>query len=156
MALTLGLRPRLILEALGTASDLGEKIKNSAKDLAVSVAGSYLVIKIPHERRHYWSPQLQVGLDDRDGRVQVNGLITPMPAVWTMFAGIYALILVLGFFGTMYGLAQWQLGHSPFALWSFPLTLLLLGGVYGAALVGQRIGHDQTEELTAFLRGCLE
>jgi len=79
-----------------------------------------------------------------------------MPAVWTLFAGVYALVLVLGFFGTIYGLAQWQLDQPPYALWSFPATLLLIGSVYAAAMVGQRLGNEQTRELTAFLHHCLE
>ena len=156
MGLNFGLRPRLELDVPGNAAGLGKQIREASTVYASTVVGNYLVIKIPEERQHYWSPQLQVEMEDRSGVVHVNGLFTPMPSVWTLFAGAYGLILVLGFFGTIYGLAQLQLGHPPRGLWSCPVAIALVAGVYGAALFGQRVGHEQTEELAAFLRRCLE
>ena len=156
MAITLGLRPRIRFEVAGEATALAGRVRQASADYQVTVAGTYVVVRIPDERQHYWSPQLQVTLEDHHERVLVSGLITPMPAVWTLFAGIYALVLVLGFFGTIYGLAQWQLDQPPYALWSFPATLLLIGSVYAASMVGQRLGNEQTRELTAFLHHCLE
>lgn len=156
MGLSFGLRPRLHLDVPGTAGELGQRIRGASQAYTSHVVGNYLVIKIPEERQHYWSPQLQVEMEDRDGTVHVNGLFTPMPSVWTMFAGAYGLILVLGFFGTIYGLAQLQLDSTPHGLWSFPVAMGLIAVVYGAALFGQRVGHEQTEELAAFLRHCLE
>jgi uncharacterized integral membrane protein len=156
VGLTFGLRPRLQLDVPGTAGELGQRIREASTAYTTTVVGNYLVIKIPEQRQHYWSPQLQVEMEERDGTVHVNGLFTPMPAVWTLFAGAYAFILVLGFFGTIYGLAQLQLKHPPYGLWSFPITLALIAAVYGAALFGQRVGHEQTEELAAFLHHCLK
>ena len=133
MPITLGLRPRLDFVVPGKANALAERVRQEPSDYDIMVVGTYIVVRIPESRRHIWSPQLQVTLEDQDDKVYVNGLITPMPEVWTFFVGVYALISVLGFFGTIYGLAQWQLDHTAYALWSFPVTLLLLGCVYAAA-----------------------
>ena len=155
MPLTLGLRPRWILDAPGTADEVHARIRETASVYTVEAADRYLVIKTPKDRQHFWSPQLQVELEDRDGAVHVNGLITPMPSVWTMFALTYGTIVVLGFFGGVFGLAQLQLGQAPYGLYSIPVAALLLAAVYGAAQVGQRLGHEQMEELTEFLEACL-
>ena len=54
-----------------------------------------------------------------------------------------------------FGLAQLQLKQPPVALWSLPVTLLLVVLIYAGALLGQRLGNDQMDELTAFLHECL-
>lgn len=156
MPITLGLRPRLKFNVPGDSETMSQKIREAYSEYNVTVTDSYLVINIPKERQHYWSPHLQVELEDNDGEVLVSGLITPMPAVWTMFAGMYSLILVLGFFGTIYGLAQKQLGQAATGLWSIPISILLLACVYAAAMIGQRIGRKQTEELVQFLHACAD
>ena len=110
------------------------------------------MIKIPEERQHYWSPQLQLTLEERnDGGVRVNGLITPMPSVWTLFAGGYGISAALGPFVGTFGLAQWQLGHKPWALLAFPVAMLLIALLYLAARYGQHLGEEQTRELTGFV-----
>jgi len=156
MPLTLGLRPKLRFTVTREVNTCREVLLQAASDYAVTSSGQYLVVQIPKERQHYWSPNLQISLDAAEEQTQVNALITPMPAVWTLFAFSYILILTLGFFGTLYGLAQWQLKQPAPGLWALPITLGLIAVVYSAALIGQRIGHAQTEELTNFLHQSLE
>jgi hypothetical protein len=157
MPVTLGLRPKLQFDVEGTSPEICRQIRDAQSIYPVTALDHYLVITIPQERRHYWSPQLQIELEDNgNGTVHVSGLITPMPAVWTLFAGIYTTILVMGFFGLMFGLAQLQLDITPaWGMWSLPLSAGLIGLVYAAAMIGQSIGREQTRELTAFLDQCL-
>jgi uncharacterized integral membrane protein len=75
--------------------------------------------------------------------------------VWTAFAGIYALVVFAGFTGFTFGLAQLQLKQPAPALWSLPAMVVMLAMVYIGAMIGQRLGHDQMDELTAFLEDCL-
>jgi len=156
MPIALGLRPRLRLNVPGTADAIAARVQAASGDYGVTALGTYLVISIPPEQRHYWSPQLQITLEDHDGGVHVSGLITPMPAVWTLFAGLYALVVTLGFFGTIVGLAQLTIDRHPNFLWCAPITAILLAVIYAAARLGQKLGHEQTEELTAFLHRCTE
>ncbi|MBU0676673.1 MAG: hypothetical protein KJ626_01020 [Verrucomicrobia bacterium] len=152
MAMTLRLRPKLEFTLTGTVAQVVVRLRDTSSDYIITVVDNYVIIALPAARRHYWSPQLQVSLDDEGEHVHVHGLVTPMPTVWMLFAGIYTAIVTLGFFATMFGLAQHHVGQKPMGLWAVPISLFLIGVVYIAARIGQRIGREQTEELTAFLR----
>ncbi|MFT5130005.1 MAG: hypothetical protein ACI8W8_003634 [Rhodothermales bacterium] len=155
MPITLGLRPIIKLEASGTVADVTRRIREAPTDYNVTVANQYILVKIPESRRHYWSPQLQIEIEEHESGTRLTELITPMPSVWTLFAMSYIAVLVLGVFGSIVGLAQLQLDQDAPWLWSLPAAALLIACIYGAAKIGQRIGRAQVEELTAFLRGCL-
>ena len=156
MALTLGLRPRLRFSSERTPEECRDLLLRVATEYAVSAFPRYLIVQIPESQQHYWSPHLQLTLDpDEKGQTLIRGLITPRPTVWTLFAGFYGVILVLGFFASVYGLAQWQLNHPTAWVWSPVISACLLAVVYGAARVGQQLGRTQTEELLKFLQGCL-
>ena len=154
MPITLGLRPHIAYTVPSDPEKVGAQIREKAAGYPIADTGHYFVVSIPEDRRHYWSPQLQVTLSESEEGARVSGLITPMPAVWTLFAMTYIGIIVLGFFATIYGLAQRTLGNSSPALWSAPIALTMIGCVYAAAQLGQRIGHDQTEELLNILNSC--
>ncbi len=155
MPLTLGLRPRLELNVPGGKAVQIDAIRSVDGRCTVTRVQSYLVITIPESRQHFWSPQLQVEIEETPEGLSVRGLITPMPAVWTLFAAMYGVILVFGFFGTMFGLAQLQLGQPPHGLWSIPAASAALFAVYAAALAGQHLGRNQTRELVSLLREML-
>lgn len=135
--------------------DVKRRIRETSTDYLVSIVNNYIVVKIPEGRRHYWSPQLQIDLEEQETGTRVVEVITPMPAVWTMFAMSYITVLLMGFFGGIVGLVQLQLSQPAPWLWSFPVAASLLTLIYAAAKFGQRMGKAQVEELTAFLRGCL-
>lgn len=155
MKFHLGLRPHFEQSVPGSVESLAAQIKNATSIFKVTVAGSYIVIAMPDIEQHFWSPQMQLNLEEQDGSVTIHGLITPMPAVWTMFAIAYLAVIVLGFFGTIYGMAAKQLGASSLFLWSGPAALALLGLIYAAAHVGQRLGRAQTVDLQHFLERAL-
>lgn len=155
MPITLGLRPCIKLDASGAPTDVKRRIRDASTDYPITIVNHYIVVKIPESRRHYWSPQLQIDLQEQESGTRVTEVITPMPAVWTLFAMSFIAVVLLGFFGSIVGLAQLQLGQPAPWLWSFPAAILLIAAIYAAAKVGQRIGHAQVEELTAFLRSCL-
>jgi len=116
-----------------------------------TVSGHFVILRIPDERQHLGSPQLSFEVEaDGEGAV-LNGLFMPMPSVWTAFMALYGLIVFGGFCGAVYGYAQIQIDHPPTALWSLPLTFVLLILVYVAAGIGKHRGHQQIEELQLFV-----
>lgn len=117
------------------------------------------VLKIPLERRHFWSPELSLTIEhvDQDpARTRVRGVIAPHPDIWTGFVFAYGTLFLVGLCGLMYGMAQLSLGRSPAALLIPVASLALAGFVYGAAFIGQGLGADEVYRLRGYLDGCLE
>lgn len=86
----------------------------------------------------------------------LEGRFGPHPHVWTMFVAIYAHIAFLAIGGSMYGISQWMLHESPWALWLVPGAGLLAGVVYLSAFYGQGLGSEQMYVLRSFVADALE
>lgn len=113
-------------------------------------------LRVGKAEAHLWSPTLNVKVrDDEDGR-RVMGRFAPHPNVWTTFMAIYGVLVMGGIFGSMYGIAQWMLGRSPWALMAAPVAAALFGFVYGAAFIGQGLGAEQMYVLRAVVDAALE
>ena len=85
----------------------------------------------------------------------LHGRIGPHPHIWTMFLGLHAVVAFAGLGGVMYGLAQWTIGQSPWALMALPAALALHAFIAGAAFVGQGLGADQVHRVRAFVEDTL-
>lgn len=113
------------------------------------------VLRIPPNRRHFWSPELQVGVDsDSDGSL-VSGLFGPRPGVWSMYVALYAFVLFVAIMGGSFGASQIMLGQAPLAFWSLPASVTAALAVYGIGRVGRRLGREQIQELDSFLNRTL-
>ena len=117
--------------------------------------GDRLELSIPREERHYWSPHLSVVIDEDGGVVVAEGRFGPHPHVWTMFLAIYAVVIFAGLAGAMYGLSQWVMGQSPWALWTVPASAVLWALVYLSAFYGQGLGREQMYRLRSFVEDAL-
>lgn len=117
--------------------------------------GAHVVLTVPPQAQHYWSPQLSLDVERRDGRTHLHGLFAPRPAVWTLFVALYAMAGFGGLVGVLFGLSQWGLDQPAHALWAVPAALVLAGVAYGLALVGQRLGASQMRLLRTFLDDAL-
>lgn len=159
MTAKLRMRPRMMVETTAPEQELFRVLRRRFASAECpfegTIAGRYVVIRIPEDRQHFWSPQFQIEVSPRDHGLLLDGLFMPPAAVWTAFAGVYALVIFAGFTGFTFGLAQLHLQQPATALWSLPAMLVMLGLIYGAALIGQRLGHGQMEELSGFLQDCL-
>ena len=124
----------------------------------LTVLERHVTVDIRDDLRHMWSPQLSLQLDERsDGQPgsELHGLFGPSPAIWTSFLAAYASVSIVMFFGGILGLAQQVAKQAPWGYLSLPLGALLLAGIYGASLVGQRLAAEQMEQLACFLRAAL-
>ena len=71
--------------------------------------------------------------------------------------GIYILIALAGLAGISYGIVQYTLGQSPWALWIAPAALALFGFVYGATLIGPGLGAEQMYTMRSLIdRACVD
>lgn len=108
------------------------------------------------DETHFWSPHLDVSLQENDGGTRLFGRFAPHPAVWTGFIATQAVIGFLGLCAGVYGASQWMLGRDPWALWLLALCVLAGAIVYLFAYVGQSLGQSQMYGLRAFLDRALE
>ena len=102
--------------------------------------------------RHFWSPAIDLELDDEGEVTRLWGRFGPHPDVWGLFLGLYAVSVFSTIAGLVLGYAQWFIGAPPWGL------LVALGSVtfglvvYATSFIGQRLGHDQMIVLETFLR----
>lgn len=113
-------------------------------------------LRIPEHDQHFFSPVLALKVADIDGRTMLLGRFAPAPHIWMFYMAVYGVLAMVATGGAMYGASQWMLDRSPWALWLVPLSLVLMGFVYGAAFIGQGLGSEQMYELRTFLDNVLE
>ena len=109
-------------------------------------------IAIDGKENHFYSPQLVLRCrDDGDG-TRIEARFGPDPYVWAFYVLGAGGLTVFTFFATMFGIGQWMIGQTPYALLVAPGAATLAGLVYGASFVGQGMSQDQMY----FLRHAVE
>lgn len=154
------MRPRFSIPVQGSAEDarrlLSAALAADGCPVRGGRVGDRFELKLPEEEQHYWSPHLSLVLDDEDGPVILEGRFGPHPHVWTMFVAIYAHIAFLAIGASMYGISQWMLHETPWALWLVPVAGLLAGIVYLSAFYGQGLGSEHMYALRHFVEDALQ
>ncbi len=150
-----GMRPRFEMTVPRTPAQTLQQLHDTLEQpdgaITGSILGRHVRLRIPEGQRTFWTPQLDVEVEAHEDGALVRGLFGPHPDIWTFFIATYAVMTFCGITGLLFGLVQWSLGWSAWALWSVPAAALMIGSVYVVALMGQRLGHDQMIQLRAFL-----
>jgi len=157
----LALRPRFqkTLDASPQAVlDHFESFLNSDSETAVgTIVQHHIMIRIPDADLHYWSPQLDLELEeDENNGTHIRGLVGPSSSVWTKFVFLYFAGGSAALTGAVIALSQWTLHKPMWGLWIFMLCLALLVGTYIMGQTGKRLAHDQTMQLKYFYKDCIE
>ena len=149
------LRPRFkypidmnVEEALACLESAAQHPQSSCR---VSIVDHRAFINIPPTERHFWSPHMEVTVEDREEGTVLVGLLGPNPTVWSLFLFFYAAVGVASTFGIVHGLTLWQLRGEQWGLWFIPLAGLAFVMVYLVSKAGQRLGKDQMYQLYYFL-----
>jgi hypothetical protein len=104
----------------------------------------FLCFRIHPDDRHFWSPRLNLSIDERaDGGTIVHGIYGPNADVWGMFLYSYLIVGLLALFSGLFGFCQWWLGEYAWGLWIHGGMLLGLLGLYIAAQFGQKLAARQ-------------
>lgn len=156
------LTPRFRLKIQAEKEDVFEQIIQSIpeqKDLKITKASHYLLIKFREEQEEYWSPELQVqptqDYTDKN-KLILRCVIGPRQNVWVMFVFIYSAIILLTLFGGMFGLVQYQLTQSSSFLWVWPIGTIMFLSILAISKIGQYKARNQALRLTSFLYHALE
>ena len=157
---SLRMRPRFTRTVSMLPNQVTDRLRTALKDPGATCIGRvyerHAMLQIPHNERHYWSPQLSLSMEKEGSETRIHGLFAPRPAVWSMFIALYVFIGFSGVMGVIFGWSQWSIGQQAMALWAGPLAILLALGVYGLARVGQRLGYQQMIQLRDFTDQALK
>ena len=117
----------------------------------------HAVVQICDRERTFWSPYLNLEVEDEPDGSAIRGRFSPHPNVWTMFMGVYILIAIIALGGLSYGIVQYTLGQSPWAFLIVPAAIAFFGFVYGATLIGQGLGAEQMYTMRSLVdRACVD
>ena len=151
----LRIRPRFRTETPLAPDAIKERIEQALeseeKKCTGKIVDNHVILKIPKNEQHYWSPMLTLELESTEKGSLIRGLFGPKPAVWTMFVFFYSAIGFLTMMGLIFGLSQMMLKMDAYGLWTVPVGVFLLVGLFVLSKVGQRLGHDQMRLLKDFL-----
>lgn len=147
------IRPRFQKKVAITVEELKEEIKTElgkTKECIGSFSNHMAIIKLPFNEQHYWSPQLSLILDEKEGYTEIRGLYGPNPSIWVMFAFGYGALAVVGLFHLIIGFSMWQMGkgYSVLSFLIVEVSFAIL--LYIAAQMGQKKGASQLYRLHFF------
>jgi hypothetical protein len=111
----------------------------------------HIILKIKKEAQHYWSPQLNLALEEVDDGTLIRGRYEPHHNVWTLFILIYLALSILALFVFIFGASQWGLGLPAKILWLIPVLLAMAAGLYFVSQIGQKLGAEETFALHHFV-----
>lgn len=155
------LRPRFKAEVPFGVEEIGSRIKASLqqnKQLVIGkVVGNMAVLSIPDDKKHFWSPQLTLGMDTTDtmGVTMLRGMYGPSTSVWLGFVFTYGVLGIIACFSLIIGSSHWMMGKPANELYLALICGLCIGGLYLISFSGQKMGADQMQELHAFVEDCL-
>ena len=153
------LRPSFRYQCTGGAESVATRIADALKLPGAPCRGRVrdgrLELVVNVEDPHFWAPEMRARIFEEGPQTIVQGHFAPKPETWTMFLAIYAATLFSTGIGGVFGLAQWQLGSSPWALWTVPAGLAAIGMVWLGARLGQRLGADNMQTLQTFVEQVL-
>ncbi|MEZ6092199.1 MAG: hypothetical protein R3C05_30205 [Pirellulaceae bacterium] len=146
------MRPTFAISMPFTARDAADKIRTEIRrhNLQHCTRSKGVVAEffVEPEDCRYWSPHLSLQLHDTEpGQSQLFGRFSPRPEVWTLVMFVYAFSVFIMFAASIWGYAQWMLGARPWALLLIPLSILVIGLLHVASLIGQSWSSDQIELL---------
>lgn len=155
------LRPRFRMEFDESQEALLSKFKDNLKDgdckYCSKIVDGHIIIDVPKDENHFWSPQLNIEVEKNDDGVTiVKGLFGPKATIWTLFMFFHFAVAVafIGFAVTAY--VQWNLKEdystALYIVISLPIVWVVM---YFLGRWGRSTGHKQMDELYKFMMKTL-
>ncbi len=150
------LKPRFKIELQEEKEGVINRFRDNLKDTNCKyrskIVGNHIVIDVPKEEEHFWSPQLHVEVENEKEQIIVKGVLGPQPKIWTFFMFLHFAVAIAFFVFFVMFYTKWNLKQDyTFSMIMFiamPVIWLLL---YVAGQLGKKIGYDQMKELHDFL-----
>jgi len=149
------IRPRFKLNSTLSCEEIIEKIRLALDQHQLSVKGTiidqHIILRIPLDEQHYWSPQLDLDLEVTKHGTKIKGLFGPRPSVWFMYIFFYGVLGFVSMIVMIMGFSQLNLGLSARILWILPITIVLFLFAFFTAKAGQKLGSAEMQRLYHFL-----
>lgn len=156
------LRPRFQINLKEEREQVISIFKNTFKETSCKYTGKvvdgHIVIDIPKEENHFWSPQLHIEIEKvNETSSLLKGLFGPKPQVWTLFMFIHfgVAMLFIGFLIRLY--VQWtlkiDLTISFVIIICLPIIWFIL---YFLGRIGKSTGNNQMQELHDFMESVVK
>ncbi len=154
------LRPRfkIILEQDNeSALTLFQHAKTSQTEFIVSRVDDHVFIKYPQEKRHFWSPQLHLEINEIDtNSSQLYGLFGPSPTVWTLFMFLHFMVAGLFIAFGIWAYTNWSLEKGFAIQLAITLFMVIVWFVlYFMGRVGRSSGKGEMHALHVFMNSIL-
>lgn len=120
-----------------------------------SVSG-HILISFKRAKRHFWSPVLDLNMEEENDATLLRALIGPEPSIWTMFMFFYAVGGLAVTAGLILGYSQYILGHGVWYFLLIPAGLAIVLFFYLAGLFGKARAREQMHELMDFTEDSLK
>ncbi|MBW2161758.1 MAG: hypothetical protein JRH14_17640 [Deltaproteobacteria bacterium] len=155
------MRPRFELQLPVARETWLDALRSALRDDAGALRGQvfrkHAVVEMRDGQRTFWSPYLNIEVEDEPDGSAIRGRFSPHPNVWTMFMAVYIFLAIVALGGITYGIVQLTLGQPPWALWIAPAAVAVFGFVYGATLIGQGLGAEQMYVMRSLIdRTCVD
>lgn len=148
-------RPRFTLDLAMPPNAVIERVREAlAQNEAVvgQVFRRTIHLTVRPADTHFWSPHLDVQLEETRTGTRVAAMFSPHPHVWQAFLGVQLVFGLLAIISAVWTFSVATIGQDyKTSLAIFALMMFGGGFSYGAAYVGQGIGSAQMYELRAFL-----
>jgi hypothetical protein len=155
------LRPRFKIDFDKSESDLMDSFKTNLSNgdckYCSKIVDGHIVIDVPKEECHFWSPQLTIEIVKGETTTSVvKGLFGPKPQVWTLFMFLHFAVGItfVVFLTLLY--VRWSF-EEPLL---FPIIMVIALPIiwvvfYFIGRWGRRQGKLQMEELHRFMMKTL-
>jgi len=102
---------------------------------------------VPETDRRVYSPWLSVTAESEAMGCRVRARFGPHPHVWTWYLFCTFATTFTVFVGLIWGYAQWVLDEKPWAFLAVPIGLVAVAVLWACSKLGQRLGHEQMNDL---------
>ena len=156
------LRPRFQLDLDQSSDVLLDRFKSNLMEgdckYCSRIVDNHIVIDVPENESHFWSPQLQVEIEEIDPKkAKIKGLFGPKPQVWTLFMFIHFAVGTAFLVFTVIVYSRWSLKESlifPVAMLVGLVIIWIL--LYLLGRLGKSTGEKQMTELKSFMNATLQ
>ncbi len=155
------LKPRFKMEFDKNKKEILNKFKDNLEDencrYCSKIIDHHIVIDVPVEEEHFWSPQMHVEIENEENKTVVKGVLGPKPKVWTFFIFLHFAVAIAFFAFFVIFYTKWSLKQDyTFAMIMCIVMPILWVILYFVGQLGKKFGNKQMVELHDFLIKTLE
>ena len=150
-------RPRFKCQSEDSANIIVDRVKEGlANKNETGFIGSVLLnhihLKFPQDKRHFWSPHMDISLDEQaENSTLIRCLLGPAPGVWTLFVFFYSIFGLGATAGLMVWTSQLTLGNDGWGLWLMLVSLLMLGVMHLISLQGKKLARAEMIQMRDYV-----